>query len=75
MEDMMVDPVTLVAAGTAAGATLRLADAAAEWLTLRGRTRLVRAAAGVPPGTQVGGVRRDGSGWMVRVPAVGEVGR
>jgi hypothetical protein len=69
----MVDPVTLAAAGAAVGAVVRLAEAVGEWLTLRGRTRLVRAAATLPPGTVVGGVRRDGTGWVVRIPAVGEV--
>jgi hypothetical protein len=69
MEDVMVDPLTLSAFGVAAAAVLRLADAGAEWLALRGRTELVRAAAALPPGTRVGGVRRDGTRWLVQVPA------
>jgi hypothetical protein len=76
MEDVMVDPLTLGLAGATVGAGLRLADATAEWLTLRARTGLVRAAAQLPPGTQVAGVRRDGTRWIVRVPpAAGEVTR
>jgi hypothetical protein len=71
MEDVMVDPLTLGAVGVAAGALLRLADAGAEWLTLRGRTELVRAVTALPPGTRVGGVRRDGTRWLVQVPAAG----
>ena len=66
----MVDPFTLGVFGLAAGVTLRLADAGAEWLVLRGRTGLVHAAAALPPGSQVGGTRRDGSRWLVRIPTV-----
>jgi hypothetical protein len=74
MEDVMVDPLTLGLAGAAVGAGLRLADATAEWLTLRGRAGLVRAVVQLPAGTQIAGVRRDGTRWTVRVPPVaGEV--
>jgi hypothetical protein len=68
-------PLTWGAVGLAAGPTLRLADAGAEWLTLRGRTALLRAVAALPPGPQVDTRRRDGSGWMVRIPGAGEVAR
>lgn len=68
----MVDPLTLGAAGAAAVALWKLTDAGAEWLTLRGRAELVRAAAELPPGAQVSATRRDGTGWLAQVPAPGE---
>ena len=71
----MVDPLTLGVVGAAAGAVVRLVDAGAEWLALRGWTALLKAAADLPVGAEVDARRRDGSGWTVRVPARREVTR
>jgi hypothetical protein len=75
MEENMVDPLTLGVVGVAAGATLRLVDASAEWLTLRSRIAMLEAAADLPAGTEVAARRRDGSEWTVRVPTGPEVTR
>jgi hypothetical protein len=61
---MTIDPVTVVQTAAATWAGLRLCHSVADWLVLCGRTQLARAAAALPPGSQI-----TGRGWEIRVPA------
>jgi hypothetical protein len=62
----MMDPVTLVLVVTCIQGVTKLTDALCQWLLLRARGELARAAAVVPPGVEVADRGRDGASWLVR---------
>ncbi|SCL27923.1 hypothetical protein GA0074692_2440 [Micromonospora pallida] len=67
----MIDPWTVTGLAAAVPAAARLAGAAADAWTVRARIRLVKAAAELPPGSEVGGSGRGGT-WYVRVAGARE---
>ncbi|MEU5549032.1 hypothetical protein ABZ738_04615 [Micromonospora sp. NPDC047793] len=71
---MVDDPVTAAVVAAVAAATLQLAGAAAYWTRMRGRARLVHAAANLPLGTRVSEVCPDGTEWTAGPSSGGEAG-
>jgi RNA polymerase sigma factor (sigma-70 family) len=65
----MIDPFTVAAIGAGVHGVGRLANARAEVTVLRAQAELARAVAVLPPGTEISGTGRNGSRWVVRVPA------
>jgi hypothetical protein len=66
MDPLTMAVVTVVVASVRGGA--RVAGAYAEARTVRARLELVRAAAVLPPGTEISGTGRGGT-WTIKVPA------
>jgi len=61
-----MDPVTLALLVAAAHALSRLAEAAAQWLTLHARAQFTRAAAVLHPGVELVDRYSEGGCWLVR---------
>jgi hypothetical protein len=62
----MMDPVMLLLVVTCAQGVTRLTDALCQWLVLRARGELARAAVVVPPGVEVAERNGNGASWLVR---------
>jgi hypothetical protein len=62
----MMNPVTFLLVVTCVQGVTKLTDALCQWLMLRARGELARAAAVVPPGVEVADRDRDGASWLVR---------
>ena len=61
-----MNPVALFLVVTCVQGVTKLADALCQWLVLRARGELARAAAVIPPGTEVADRDRHGTNWIIR---------
>ncbi|SNY67398.1 hypothetical protein [Paractinoplanes atraurantiacus] len=64
----MIDPLIALAAPVVYS-VWRLAAAHAEATVLRARAEVVRAGAGLPPGTEISGNGKDDARWRISIPA------
>ncbi|MFI1394705.1 hypothetical protein [Streptomyces sp. NPDC020681] len=70
----MIDPLLLLLLGAGLPLVARLGAAAAEVWVLRARARLANAAVRLPAGAELGGRRKDGTMWFVRVRGGATIG-